>query len=227
MELLLKNLKIAPLYFEIFNFTRKENSVLYKMMKSGNFGGDLIPKVRKRNKSFEVLTNVDVVEVSQRLAAEAVYPQVTISKVECREIEASNEEAIIIMLYDAVNLPSSYSQMSQFQIYFLSQLYSKFSGRQIPKEALKKSTKTFETSFQNLQVSVNFTIAKLKEKYAEKYAELTRKYEGDKIYGKLTELKLIEYATAQNELTEFCDFIHGKMKVGRFYNKVYKKIKVQ
>lgn len=227
MNLFLKDVKVAPLYYEIFGFANKDNSVLFELIKSGNFDENPLPKVRKikRTKAYEVLIGVDVFEVSQRIAAEATYPKIPKLQFECEEVNLTDEQAVIVMLYDAVYSPPIYSPFSKFQTFFLSQLYSKFSKRQIPKEAIKKLTNTSETTYQNLQTSVNFAIGKLKIKYAEKYAELIEKHRGDEIYEKLTDLKLVEYAVKRNEWLEFCDFAAGKMAVNDFYRNVYKKEK--
>lgn len=225
MEFFIKDLRISPLEQEIFGFTRRTNFVLYDLIKSGNFKSESAIKIRrvKRIKSYEVLTGADVFTVLQRLAAESTYPQNPITKINCEVIELTDEEAVAIMLYEAVYMPPSYSQFSQFQFYFYSLLYSKFSSKPIQKKNLQKLLHTGETSYQNLQTCVRFALEKLKTKYPDALAEINEKHTGDELRGKLIELKLIEHAVKQNEWTDFSDFFSGKMKISHFYRRVYKK----
>lgn len=228
MEFLIKDLKISSLDQEIFGFSRKKiNLVLYKLIKSGNFNVDGAVKVRKvKRTAYEVIVGVDVFEVLQLIAAELTYPENPKLKINCEVVDSPDKEAAItLMLHEAVNTPSAYASYSEFQMYFFARLYTKFSGKRMLRESIQNSIDIEKTSFQNLQTCVNFTVSQLKIKYAGKYSELVEKYKGDKIYENLTELKLIEYAIKQNEWTEFCDFFHGKMKIGPFYSKVYNKNK--
>ncbi len=200
---------------------------MYKLIKSGSFNGDEAIKVRKvKRTSYEVIVGVDVFEVVQRIAGESTYPENPKSKINCEVVDlADNEAAITVMLHEAVNTPAAYSQYSEFQLYFYSQLYAKFSGKRMLRESVQNLIDVKKTSFVNLQTCVNFAVSQLKIKYAEKYLELVEKYKGDAIYERLTEQKLIEYAVKQNEWTDFCDFFLGKMKIGPFYTKVYNKNK--
>lgn len=64
-------------------------------------------------------------------------------------------------------------------------------------ESLQNQARFRGTIYHNLQNSVKFAVAELKITYADKLAELLEKYKGDKIYGKLIELKLIKHAVTQ------------------------------
>lgn len=229
MEFLIKDLKVSPLDQEIFGFSRKKNNpVLYKLIKSGNFNGNGAIKVRKAKRtSYEVIVGVDVFETLQRIVGESTYPENPKLKVNCEVVDLPDREtAIPLMVYEAVNTPTAYSQFSEFQLYFYTQLYAKFGGKRMLRESVQNLINIKKTSFQHLHTCVNFALSQLKIKYAQEYAEMVEKYKGDKIYENLTELKLIEYALKQNEWTEFCDFFQGKMKIGPFYAKVYNKNKV-
>lgn len=111
MNLFLKDVRVAPLYYEIFGFANKDNSVLFELIKSGSFNENPLPKVRKikRNKAYEVLIGVDIFDVSQRIAAEATYPKIPKLEFGCEEVDLTDDQAIIAMLYDAVYSPSVYS----------------------------------------------------------------------------------------------------------------------